>query len=922
MNMFKIFSGLLSFVFLFSVVSEVQAQSFSDVSVSHENFEAIEQLKRFGIIKGYEDGTFQPDRTVNRAESLKIVLLGSAIEVDTSLKNNGGFWDVEEEGWYAPYVVKSKNLGIVKGNPDGSFSPTRSVNLAEILKILLVANSVSVSSSVKDSPYADVHSSEWFAPYFEYAKEKQLLDQSSTESVVPGHAMTRAEIAEIMYRLRNVLEEEARDVEFASYYSDALHGNATASGELYDKNKFTAAHKTLEFGTRVEVTNTLNNESVIVKINDRGPFVEGRVIDLSRVAFEAISPLSKGVIPVTLRVIEETSEDFQAAILGVEENCSWGSEGQEIPEDFFVNAKENIDIQLYAPMRSSYVEGEVVDVSGRVSDENIEEVTAFIKDEEGGEVVFVTEVKNGDFLVQLDLGEAGAKQISFIPGRSGSNYVAALDVKSVDCEKADLESSVLTAPQQPQFFVENNTTILRWDIGESKLSRVLIKQGNEEEVRYFSGGKKGWKVYLPAFEFFSHGEFVVRVDTAQSESGSLFDRTTLWTEGKTRTFRAVEHHFSVQDTSAIETDEISDTFGLGGEISFSGRTKTKIRPELAVITPNGTVETLGFITDAEIGQDANGVEVIGANKRFDVIYQPEEKGTYILEVNQASGVAAINVPVYEAGTVPIIPDFMDMKSVEKREPLTEVSTGAFAVEMLNLVNQERKAAFEERLELDESLSLLAQERANDMAVNNYLSHWNLDGKTANDLRLPFGINTSIGENIARDLNVQLSHLGLMRSALHRKNILDDHWERVGFGFAQGEDGGLVVVQLFSSNPIVNDDLPTLREEVLELINARREMFLVPSATLTAIGQSWSDKMANEDFFDFEDLQGVTLSEEVRKSGILQTVGTFILGNTSWIDLRDMILEHDELFNDRWEKLGVGISQDRDGIIKVTLLYSE
>lgn len=95
-------------------------------------------------------------------------------------------------------------------------------------------------------------------------------------------------------------------VEFgiASYYGDKFHGRKTASGELYDKNMLTAAHKKLPFGTMCKVTNLANNKSVVVKINDRGPFVKGRIIDLSSKAYMTIGDISKGVIDVKLEVIK------------------------------------------------------------------------------------------------------------------------------------------------------------------------------------------------------------------------------------------------------------------------------------------------------------------------------------------------------------------------------------------------------------------------------------------------------------------------------------------------------------------------------------------------------------------------------------------------------------------------------------------
>jgi rare lipoprotein A len=89
----------------------------------------------------------------------------------------------------------------------------------------------------------------------------------------------------------------------ASYYADKYHGRTTASGERFDQNAMTAAHRTLPFGTKVKVTNVENGKSVLVRINDRGPFVKGRIIDLSRSAFARIGSTRAGVMPVEIEVL-------------------------------------------------------------------------------------------------------------------------------------------------------------------------------------------------------------------------------------------------------------------------------------------------------------------------------------------------------------------------------------------------------------------------------------------------------------------------------------------------------------------------------------------------------------------------------------------------------------------------------------------
>ena len=87
----------------------------------------------------------------------------------------------------------------------------------------------------------------------------------------------------------------------ASYYAKSLNGRRTASGERYDGKALTAAHRTLPFGSRVRVTNLGNGRSVVVRINDRGPFVRGRVIDLTPAGARAIG--FSGVAPVSLSVL-------------------------------------------------------------------------------------------------------------------------------------------------------------------------------------------------------------------------------------------------------------------------------------------------------------------------------------------------------------------------------------------------------------------------------------------------------------------------------------------------------------------------------------------------------------------------------------------------------------------------------------------
>lgn len=89
----------------------------------------------------------------------------------------------------------------------------------------------------------------------------------------------------------------------ASWYGPGFHGRQTANGERYNMNDMTAAHKSLKFGTRVKVTNQTNGLSVVVRINDRGPYVGSRIIDLSKSAAQALDMIGPGTASVIVEVL-------------------------------------------------------------------------------------------------------------------------------------------------------------------------------------------------------------------------------------------------------------------------------------------------------------------------------------------------------------------------------------------------------------------------------------------------------------------------------------------------------------------------------------------------------------------------------------------------------------------------------------------
>jgi rare lipoprotein A len=104
----------------------------------------------------------------------------------------------------------------------------------------------------------------------------------------------------------------------ASWYGGEFHGKRTSSREVYDMNDLTAAHNTLPLGTFVAVTNLNNGQSVVVRINDRGPFVKNRVIDLSYAAARALDMIGTGTAPVRIEVLADISPPLAALRFSVQ----------------------------------------------------------------------------------------------------------------------------------------------------------------------------------------------------------------------------------------------------------------------------------------------------------------------------------------------------------------------------------------------------------------------------------------------------------------------------------------------------------------------------------------------------------------------------------------------------------------------------
>lgn len=150
-------------------------------------------------------------------------------------------------------------------------------------------------------------------------------------------------------------QNAAEEYGTASYYSDKLHGRRTASGEVYDKNALTCAHKSLPFGTKIRVTRFDDKRSVVVRVNDRGPYTDGYIVDLSRQAAEQIGLIRDGVTKVKIEVLDADDKKPAAPSAAAEKPKS--EQPETAPTNVTGKDFKNFDlysIELKRPARKGF----------------------------------------------------------------------------------------------------------------------------------------------------------------------------------------------------------------------------------------------------------------------------------------------------------------------------------------------------------------------------------------------------------------------------------------------------------------------------------------------------------------------------------------------------------------------------------------
>lgn len=170
---------------------------FSDTSLDSKEGVAAFELYRRGVIGGFKDGTFKGERTVNRAEAAKFLLLARYEQLNDSADGGNEFKDVKKGEWYSGFVNAAAKKGIIKGYQDGTFKPGSTVNTAEFLKMLAVT--FELPGNLPHS-YSDVKGTDWFNEYAGIAQMYNLFPDRTENILNPSKALTRKEVTIAIYQ--------------------------------------------------------------------------------------------------------------------------------------------------------------------------------------------------------------------------------------------------------------------------------------------------------------------------------------------------------------------------------------------------------------------------------------------------------------------------------------------------------------------------------------------------------------------------------------------------------------------------------------------------------------------------------------------------------------------------------------------------
>lgn len=578
-----------------------------------------------------------------------------------------------------------------------------------------------------------------------------------------------------------------------------------------------------------------------------------------------------------------------------------GNSQQTIPIDYFAN------ITLEQALPSVFYERESFLIQGEVQVVT-DIVTVILVDEFGEQFVFTEPVEDQDFAIVVDFQSLGFFNFVILPGSDGQGFATLIEVLPWECQP-DILVQESEAPRNLEVSLQANEPFIVWENTTNNLTLIVLRQAQQRFERLVSGGQNSLQLDPADFEDWEEGLASLQIFGAQSAHGFSFEPHTSWQEGESQILNLAAHFFT--ELKATELELTQQPFFREEIVELRGYPKVPLAATIYLIEPNGEVSELALTNESEF---------LPVGEEFSFQLELTQPGPYFLEINNAENLAALNQPIYEFGTLPLLPDFQDLR--EPLDPEREIFLNREKLVLFRLLNSFRAEQGLSYLILDPEISQFAQAYAEQMVAEDFFGHVDPQGLDPEARQQKFGLNLPVSENLAHETKAEYAHAGLLRSAVHRQNILNPAWRRLGLGIAVTPENGLIFVEEFSLLELTSKNLTTVRQEILAQINAERAQAGLAALTLdqelAEISQAWSNKMVVENFFALEAGEN-SLEQDLATQDLAKTFQLSILtllnpGNLELNqDLQAIILQSD------LTQLAIGVAQDSQGLFYLTMI---
>lgn len=800
---------------------------------------------------------------------------------------------------YAPAIHYLAEAGIIQGYPDGTFRPDLNVNRAEFLKLVLESSEIQTDITTP-TKFTDIDETAWYAKYVRKAAHQGWIKGYPDGTFRPAQNINKVEAIKIIGEVqkwdlpKDLSEQPFIDTKITDWFTPYI---------AYAKSK-----NLLEETTKTYIPETILSRARISEMMFRS-FITAKsgveIYSTSLITKYPASLYSREITPDTTTIVNYNT-DFQPVTQ------------KSYDPDFFDN------ITLDSNIPNTFYKNEIFLISGEINNGTYSQVFIFITPQSESipqtNINFVAPVIDGKFSIPAYFENSGNFQFGIIPGDSGESKIMPISVLPTLPSLGTANPP--STPTTPVITYKNNQTTLGWQPGTNELKRISFIQESKTLTFYNRQNISSVPVDYPYFEPLIEGHTTMTVEKAKMGLEQPLQITSKWSNPAQKNFTAVTHQYAEVDDNAITHGTLPDTLTTGNEIIISGTAKVNLESKAAIITPDGLVEDININSSKPL-ISSFGQDIITANSTYTFKYTPSKSGTYIIEINNANGSAVINIPVYVSTGIPLLPDFFDLNKYESPVPTFNLSS--FRTQLLAMINETRTEFGLPKVTIDSSLNQLAQLHSEDMRDRDFFGHINPDGKTPEDRRIAQGIPVTVGENLAIAPTIEYTHNGLMRSAVHRSNIIDPTWTKVGIGISQKEDGSLIVTEEFSLETYNEIFLNNAETDIINAINLERGnrglSNLTPEYSIQHIANEWSSKMVEQNFFDFESPNGDSLSQMVADEIPTKNVQALILETVTVTNIQNELLRSEEALSSKWSKIGIGISSTTEGKLKTTALFS-